>query len=102
MMQQKTGIQEGPDFDIYGTGLRMPVGVKTGGQIPLTAGIHSREYMGIQALVEELQPGGIFGGGRGVRFPSRPYDWPAYPISSNPVQRMVFIVGRGGETAPPL
>lgn len=65
---QKAGTKYKTCFSIYNTGFAIPVtiiqGCKTGKQITLSAGIHSREYVGIQALSElakELQPEEIAG-----------------------------------------
>ena len=64
----KVGAKCKTCFDIYNTGLIIPAtiicGHNTGRQITLAAGIHSREYIGIQALIElagELQPEDIAG-----------------------------------------
>lgn len=53
---QKVGTKYKTCFNIYDTGLVIPAtiicGSDTGRQITLAAGIHSREYIGIQALTE--------------------------------------------------
>lgn len=68
MGQRETGSKQNVYLDIYDTGLNIPAtiicGTDTGRQITLAAGIHSREYIGIQALTElaeELRPQDIAG-----------------------------------------
>lgn len=65
---QTVGAKYRTCFDIYDTGLVIPAtiicGSDTGRQITLAAGVHSREYIGIQALTElagELQPEDVAG-----------------------------------------
>lgn len=67
-MGRKQGTKSRICMKIYDTGLVIPAtvihGDRIGGQITLTAGIHSREYIGIQALTRlagELQPREIAG-----------------------------------------
>ncbi len=63
-----SGVKERIDLKIYDTGLIIPAtvirGREKGGQITFSAGVHSREYIGIDALrrlADELDPSKING-----------------------------------------
>ncbi len=65
---RNSGVKERVDLKVYDTGLTVPTtvirGEKQGKQITVSAGVHSREYIGIDALTQladELNPKDISG-----------------------------------------
>lgn len=67
-MEQALGTKQRVTFNIYDTGMIIPAtvikGSRPGKQIALSAGVHSREYVGIQTLTElanEIRPEDVAG-----------------------------------------